>query len=525
MNILLMTCRANSEAEDRELPGQMPLGLGYIAACVERHTPHSVTILDIPHVDASLELIAERIEKQQVRIVGFTTYVSSYLFLAHTTRELKKRFPHLLIVAGGPLASTLPEILLEWGSVDVVVQGPGELAFLQIVQNLEHNIPNPSLVTGSLPVTIDDLPAPNWQSLGWSTYRYLPPWHGFPIVTSRGCPYKCNYCTKVTGNIYHRRSVPQIIEEIKRAVVAFDLKSFMVQDELLFASVKHLKKFCDALIQSGLEVTWSAASRIDLLDTASIELLKKSGCRAIGVGIESGSQQMLDRMNKNLSLEKSAKNLRHLRQLDIKIMPYVIVGYPGETLETLQETEAFLIDNNIYSAMTYAFPFPGTVLWNIAIERNMISSPVEYLSRQRFSVSSMHYNFTNLADAQFLDAVEGMKKRVLRNYIHSMITKELDWLHTEWQSFGIHIFGAGYLGKGLHDLLREDPRLKPRVKSFLDEDPHRIGGMHGDVPVVALNQAMISDQDVYFIANNYYADLMRSKLHDKNPHAHVVSLG
>ncbi|MBF0110629.1 MAG: cobalamin-dependent protein [Magnetococcales bacterium] len=525
MNVLLMTCRANSEEEDRELPGQMPLGLGYIAAFLERHSRHSVTIIDVPHRNVSLETIADTIEGQDVRVVGLTTYVSSASFLNRVTLFLKTRFPHLLIVAGGPLASTLPHLLLRWYRVDVVVQGPGERAFLEIVTNLERGIPNPPLVTGTLPANIDDLPAPDWRALAWDTYSYLPPWHGFPILTSRGCPYQCNYCTKVTGNIYHRRTVSGIIEEIKRAVTSFDLESFMVQDELLFASTRHLKSFCRSLIQSGLDVTWSAASRIDLLDGESVELLKEAGCRAIGVGIESGSQRMLDRMNKNLSLEKSAINIGRLGKVDIRIMPYIIVGYPGESRETLEETERFLIENNLYSAMTYAFPFPGTTLWRIALERNLIASPEEYLARERFSVSAMQYNFTEMAADELHETVEGMKERVLRNYIRSLIGNDLARLHGAWSDRGIHIFGAGFLGKGLYNLLAEDQRIKSRIKTFLDEDPRRIGGSHAGVPVVSLADSVISERDLFFVANNYYADLMREKLYQKNADALVVCLG
>ncbi|MEO5328716.1 MAG: B12-binding domain-containing radical SAM protein [Magnetococcus sp. THC-1_WYH] len=525
MNVLLMTCRANSEEEDRDLPGQMPLGLGYIAAFLERHSRHSVTLLDVPHRNIAMEAIADTIQEKDIRVVGLTTYVSSASFLNQVTRFLKSQFPHLLIVVGGPLASTLPHLLLQWSCVDVVVQGPGERAFFEIVTNLERGIPTPPLITGTLPPAIDDLPAPDWRALGWDTYSYLPPWHGFPILTSRGCPYQCNYCTKVTGNIYHRRRISGIIEEIKRAVTSFNLESFMVQDELLFSSTKHLKSFCRALIQSDMNVTWSAASRIDLLDGECVALLKEAGCRAIGVGIESGSQRMLDRMNKNLSLEKSAINISRLRQMDIKIMPYIIVGYPGESRETLEETEHFLIENNLYSAMTYAFPFPGTVLWQIALERNLISSPEEYLARERFSVSAMHYNFTEMAPDELYKTVEGMKERVLRNYICSLIGNDLARLHGEWSDREIHIFGAGFLGKGLHDLLAEDQRIKPRIKTFLDEDPRRIGGSHAGVPVVSLAHSDISERDLFFVANSYYADLMRSKLHRKNADACVICLG
>lgn len=524
VNVLLMTCRANSPEEDGELPDHMPLGLGYIAAYLESNSPHRAIILDTPHEDVSFEEIAELIEFHHISVLGLSTVISNYRFLDQFTRYIKNRFPGLLVVAGGPLATTLPEVVSNDFSVDVVVKGAGELVFLQLINERHNYLGQAAVVSGDLPKNIDVIPTPNWNRLKADSYNYLPPWSDFPILSSRGCPYACNYCTKISGQIYYKRSIDLIVDEIALAVEQFKLESFMIQDELLFASIKRVKTFCTALIDRQLGASWSAASRIDILDEESIVLLKQAGCRAIGVGIESGSQVMLGLMNKNLSLEKSRENLALLNRYGIKVMPYVIVGYPGETAETLKETEDFLIENRIYSAMTYAFPFPGTVLWDIAVERSMVGEVRDFLLRDEFSVSQMHFNFTGFTDEELVARVEAMKARVLRSYMKNLIESDLEAAMLTAAECKIHIFGAGYLGKGLFDMLHEQSAWGSRIGSFIDEDPRRIGTSYKGVEVAALGASTISGEDIYLIANNYYADVMHNKLIEKNSAVQTISL-
>jgi radical SAM superfamily enzyme YgiQ (UPF0313 family) len=517
MNILLITCRTNSPDEGAELADRMPLGLGYLAAAVERFTTHRCYVLDVPHLNLSFDQIGDFIETHQIRVFGVSAMVPNFRFAKSVTRFVKHRFPHVVIVMGGAFPTTLPEIALRECAVDHVVTGPGEMALVGLLRQLDAGGSPDRVINGILPKVVDDLPDPNYEQLDWSSYAYLPPWSDFPIFSSRGCPFQCNYCSKVDGNHYRSRSVGRVMGDIRRIVEDFGFDHFMIQDDLFFVKKQRVMDFCEELAGFGKPLSWSTVSRIDLLDEEMIDALDHVGLRAIGVGIESGSQKMLDLMNKRLSLSRSGENLGLLNKSGIKVMPYVIVGYPGENLDTLAETEKFLIDNHIYSSFTYAFPFPGTKLWNMAEDTGLVSDVLEYLERDDFSVSSFHYNMTDMSDEEFLGRVDEMKNNMLRAYLSQYV----DAKSLRGQDRPIYVYGAGYLGKQLYNLMLEDSKMR----KFLDDDPVRIGTNHRGIPVEKMSDVALEEDALCIIANTYFGDLMENAVKAKNPKIETLRLG
>ena len=352
MNILLMTAIANDPQDSKGLADHMPIGLGYIAANVKKLTDYNIDIIDVEHKGYGIDDLINIISNKSIDVLGISAFVSNYLFCVEFTNKIKKLFPNIKIVLGRPFPTSTADLVLEDCSVDVVVKGAGEMAFVDILRNLDcdpdyykkhHNV-----VIGYFPDDMDDLPSPDWKLMEYDTYQYLPPWSDFPILSSRGCPYRCNYCYKINGDMYKERSIDNLFNEVLVVVNELGRETFMMQDDLFFVKPRRVIEFCNKLIESNLNIQWSAISRIDLINEEIAELLSKAGCKSVGIGIESGSKDMLKAMNKKLSLEKTAKNLAILRKYNIKQMPYVIVGYPGETLDTLRETEDCLIENKSY---------------------------------------------------------------------------------------------------------------------------------------------------------------------------------
>ena len=499
----------------------MPLGLGYIASTLKKYTDHAVFIVDLSHKKLDFDRISSFIYENKIDIVGISSVVANYLFCVDFTKYIKKEFPNLFIVMGGALPTTLPDIILEYCCVDVVVRGPGEVIIIDIVSNIDtYKSKSPCIISGRMPKTIDEIPWPDWEAMDYQSYDYLPPWSDFPILSSRGCPFHCNYCYKINGNLYIERSIDDLFAEVCHVVENLGMRHFMLQDDLFFLNHKRVGLFCGKIIEANLPIDWSAISRIDLLNEETIYLLKKSGCRALGIGIESGSDNMLKEMNKRLSLKKSTENIKLLHTYGIKVMPYIIVGYPGENSETLLQTEEFLIENRLYSAMTYAFPFPGTKLWQIAESRGMIKDIREYLSRSSFSVSTMHYNFTEMPDDEFIRNIEGMRKRVLFEYL----SNNLKYLHSNTNYDSIYIYGAGYLGKGLYDFIISSGVNPSRIKSFIDDDSRRSGIGYRGTPVITLKESKMTEKDICFVANNYFADVMYEKIRKTGKDNNIVTL-
>ena len=521
LNVLLLTCRANSEEASNTLADHMPYGLGYIAATLKRYSRHNVWIIDVPHRNTSYEHLAAFIEDHLISVVGISAVVANYLFCVECTGFIKDNFPHITVVMGGALPTSMPDIIAADCRVDIIVRGPGEMAFLEIVNNLITFSSGPKIIEGWFPPSLEDIPWPDWEAMNFGSYSYLPPWSDFPIFSSRGCPYQCNYCYKINGSAYKERAIDDLYREVRHVTTKLNINHFMMQDDLFFAHPGRVHELCRRMVDDRLEVEWSAVSRIDLLDEGTIALLKEAGCKAIAVGVESGSEQMLKLMNKRLSLRKTRENIALLNRHQIRIMPYIIVGYPGETKETLAETENFLAECRLYSAMTYAFPLPETKLWKIALSRGMIGDIRAYLSRANFCVTEMHYNFTGMADEEFLCNVEEMKQRVLFSFIDSFLGSTLS-ASSKRGSFWI--YGVGFLGRGVNEYLRKNGDFVGEVKGFIDDDPARQGVIIQGLYVYSLLSAPISGDDICIIANSYFPEVMVEKVKNLKPGIETVVL-
>jgi len=523
MNILLTTGISN-DPQDSTLADHMPIGLGYIAANVKKLTDYNINIIDVEHKGYNIDQLLEILATDSIDVLGISAFVSNYLFCVEFTKKVKENFPDIKIILGGPLPTSTPELVLEDCQIDVIVKGAGEVAFVDILKNIDSN-PNyynksNNVIIGSFPKNMDDLPSPDWELMEYKTYHYLPPWSDFPILSSRGCPYKCNYCYKINGDSYKERSIDNLFKEVLFVINELGRETFMMQDDLFFVRPKRVIEFCNKLIESKLNIQWSAISRIDLINEEVAQLLSKAGCRSVGIGIESGSQDMLKLMNKKLSLKKTAKNLEILRKYNIKQMPYVIVGYPGETIETLKETEKFLIENKIYSAMTYSFPFPATELWNIAESRNMLPSLREYSSRKSFDVTKFQWNFTAIEDKVLLEHVEAMKQRVLSAFIDNYLNENINKLNN---ATNIFIYGIGFLGKGLFSILQKTHYLE-KIKSFIDDDPSRNNKEYMGLSVFGLDNIDFNKDDLCIIANSYFPEIMETKVQKINSELNTIIL-
>lgn len=520
-NVLLLTGRANSEEAVNRLADHMPYGLGYIAATLKRYSHHNVWIIDVSHQNTSFAQLAAFIENHRISVVGISAVVANYIFCVLCTNFLKDQFPNIKIVMGGALPTSMPNIIATDCRVDVVVRGPGEMAFLEILDNMDTLPCGPQIIEGWFPPSLKEIPWPDWNAMDFRSYSYLPPWSDFPIFSSRGCPYQCNYCYKINGQAYKERAIDDLYKEIRYLKTTLGIDHFMMQDDLFFAHPRRVHELCMRMVEDRLKMEWSAVSRIDLLDEETIALLKEAGCRAIAVGIESGSEKMLKLMNKRLSLQKTRDNLTLLNRHQIRIMPYIIVGYPGETQETLAETEQFLTECRLYSGMTYAFPLPETKLWNIAVSRGMIGDIRAYLSRDNFNVSEMHYNFTEMPDEEFHGNVEEMKQRILFSFIDSFLGPALT---RNGKKRSIWIYGVGFLGRGVYEYLRIKGDSVGEVKGFIDDDPARHGLFTQGLYVHPLVSAPISIDDTCIIANSYFPEVMAEKIKKLSPHMETVLL-
>jgi radical SAM superfamily enzyme YgiQ (UPF0313 family) len=242
-----------------------------------------------------------------------------------------------------------------------VIEGEGEWKFVDFIGG-----------ESSKYKTMDDFPDPAFDLINWSKYRLSPfgskKSHSIGLVTSRGCFGQCTFCSRaVFGNKFKAYSVPRLVGMLDRIYKDFGISDFLFYDDLFTGNRQRLTVFCNEILRLNLKFTWSCCSRVDNLDLESLQLMKKAGCWMIEYGIESGSQKILDRMKKNITLNQIRTVLERTRKAGIISKGNFILGNIGETKKTIRETIRFAYDLPLdLMQHTFLAPLPGTECWKEA---------------------------------------------------------------------------------------------------------------------------------------------------------------
>jgi anaerobic magnesium-protoporphyrin IX monomethyl ester cyclase len=195
------------------------------------------------------------------------------------------------------------------------------------------------------------------------------------IITNRGCPFHCVYClANQTAGVKNRyRSVENVIAEIRECVEKHNIRNFLFRSDLFTQNKRWVIRLCQAILDEGLDIEWACNSRVDTITAEALTWMKKAGCWIIAFGVESGSQETLDRIDKGANVEDSFKAIQLCREAGVKSSVYLLMGLPWDTRETIRDLERFAIelDPDILEIF-YAYPFPGTPLYRICVEEGLI---------------------------------------------------------------------------------------------------------------------------------------------------------
>jgi anaerobic magnesium-protoporphyrin IX monomethyl ester cyclase len=382
MRIALISPKWNKKANDYP-----PLGLGYLAAVLEQ-SQHQVQILDFSlDPQSSLDSDVQRVAAFNPHLVGITAMTSVY-HNALETAALLKAYLGRPIVLGGPHATMCPErILAESTVIDYLVRGEGETTILELAQALggERDLRSVNGLTyrrrgevvsnpdRDLIADLDSLPFPARHLFDLKRYGLRTP-EGQPMATilsSRGCPYNCSYCFKgIVGRTYRQRSPENIIAELRQIIAEYGIHNFYFIDDLFTIDLRRLQAITQELITQELDIRWQCLGRVDRVNAEILRKMYAAGCRRIHYGIESGNQEVLQRIGKGIKLEQVRDAVRWAKEAGIQAKGYFMLGLPGDTEKTMQQTIDLAVELDLDEAMfSLTTPFPGTRLWDELVKK------------------------------------------------------------------------------------------------------------------------------------------------------------
>jgi anaerobic magnesium-protoporphyrin IX monomethyl ester cyclase len=346
----------------------MPMGIGYLAAVLE-HNGYEVQVLDLLVSKYSKDKIRRKLEDYQPDIVGVTSVSMNYPVASDILKYCKSMDEEITTVIGGPHVTFCPvETLDEAPWIDIVVRREGERTMLDIASGKKlEDIDGIAFRSDGVKLTpersliedLDGLPVPARHLFPLSKYHALNV-HA-SVISGRGCPFKCIFCvgSKMGGRRARYRDPKLIVDEIEQAL-AQGFKEVNFEDDLLTLNHRHVHAICDEIQARGLTFDWSAFSRVDTVNPELLRRMKEAGCTWLLYGVESGNQQVLDTINKKITLDKVREAVRMAKDAGIDILASFIFGLPGETRETIKESVQFGLELGTSYGFHVLSPFPGT---------------------------------------------------------------------------------------------------------------------------------------------------------------------
>jgi radical SAM superfamily enzyme YgiQ (UPF0313 family) len=317
-------------------------------------------------------------------------------------KQAKAIFPNIITIAKGAIFLTLAkDIMQNHDELDIVIQGEAEETLKEILEGKEKPLgifyrDGEIKFSGVRPFieNLDEIPFPARHLVDNTIYRRPDNNKVQAIIkVSRGCPFHCFFClaTPVSGAKVRRRSVENIIAEIRECVEKYNITNFVFWSDIFNIDRNWTISLCNAIKESGLKITWSANTRADTADFEMAQIMYKSGCRLVSIGVESGSQYMLEKMGKKITLDDVRRTVKTFKKAKIRIYNYFVIGLPWETEETVEDTIKFAIelDSDFISFYT-ATPLPGSKFYEYAKENNLFDKETSFESAYFYPAVNTH---------------------------------------------------------------------------------------------------------------------------------------
>ncbi len=382
-----------------------PLGVGYIASALEGIG------IKVQFIDCQ---ITRNYQKKIVSllpgypVVGLSVNAGNVSSALEIARAIRAASPRTRIIMGGPHATAVYDKLIP-EYADIVVRGEGEGIIIELMQtddlsrvkgiaywdgDLKVNSPRPYIED------LDKLKFPAWHLYELNRYRFSSSRMPLTLmITSRGCPYDCIYCTKfIHGHRIRFRSIENVMDEIDYMVSELKIKEILIEDDLFFGDLDRVKDLCDALIDRGyknLHLALIGGIRPENGNQEIFNLLAKAGFYLLDIAVETGSKEVAEKLNRPLDIDRLKSLIGTAKKAGLKVTLYFMFGLPFDTLETMGETvklaKSFSVDG---ATFVFTIPFAGTKLYEMVQERgrfleDIVFSSVSYDAKAVYEIDSL----------------------------------------------------------------------------------------------------------------------------------------
>lgn len=373
---------------------------------------HDARVLDLSVSTSPMKDLVKELKNFSPDYVGVTFSTPLFYQMVEIVEKVKSYDKSIITIGGGPHSSSLPKETLKDSKIDMTVVGEGEETLLEIVSGKSIQSirglcfkKNKKILLNprrELIKNLDDLPLPAWDLFDIKKYktsgltsRKSPVG---PIETSRGCPFGCIFCSKsVFGRTWRAKSVDRVVNEIEY-MLECGFKEIHVMDDGFSNDMKRAKNICDEITRRGLDFPWSLINgiRIDRIDKKLFEKMKKAGCYMVSFGIESGCQDILDRIHKGIDLTKIKRAFKLANEVGIETLAFFMIALPNETEETIKKSIDFakrLEPDMVKISIT--IPFPGTQLFFELDDLGLITT--RDWSKYYYHTADTVYNHPNMS--------------------------------------------------------------------------------------------------------------------------------
>lgn len=400
-----------SKSKIKAAIGQRPLlSLAALAGYLLREKCE-VNIIDLIFYNDPVKDLKEKIRAYQPSYVGITFTTPLYNEGRVLAEEVKKEFPDITLICGGVHTTIMPEDVLNNTKFDIAVVGEGDITLTEIVsgkplnkiEGIVYKKNDKILKTKPRPLikNLDDLPYPAFEL--YDIKKYINPILTArknpvgTIETSRGCVFGCTYCNKsVFGRNFRYKSPKRVVDEMEY-LIKLGFNELHIWDDNFATNLERAKEICKELIKRNSNITWrlECGVRCDCIDEEFFKLAKQAGCYGVSFGFESGNDEILKTINKGETTEQMRIAAKWAKDAGLMIYGFFMLGLPGETLETMNQTINFAKElDPDYAKFTITVPFPSTKLFDDWEKQGIIKT--KDWTRYNFHTASKVYDHPNL---------------------------------------------------------------------------------------------------------------------------------